>query len=691
MKWAVDMTNSKTFRNILRYKIDPFFNADDRIEEIVQFCQDSQIEEVMLFLLAEELSMGHPTIEELEPYVVMGKQLKKRLSDFGIRLSLNPWTTTYHVGRGRILRSGQNFTLMVGETGTVSPITPCPLCPNWQDYICDVFRYLAGELEPVALWVEDDWRIHNHEPDMGWGGCFCQLHLARFEEKIGCSVSRDQVLENILAPGEPHPWRQIWLEICRDTLLEPAVKLYDSVHSASPATRLGLMTSSPDTHSAEGRDWQALQQALGDKPAFLVRPHMPPYTETHAFDGAAAVTRLTLANLHGPLEVYPELENSPRCGRYSKSSKYSLWQCFNAAVLGSNGITINHFDMMGNGIALDRDFGKGFSTAKPRLNSLLELGIDDRRSDGVKVLFNPQVSRHMHSSDGSTMHSLCQNSLVWSRSFYNLGIAHRFVKDIASGPTPYAISGQTLRAFDDQAIGQLLSGNVLLDAASVEILLDRGFGELIGIESVQWKKLYDVAFSYESIREGDPSVYGLANPRMTAQRCSHRLLDMKTAQTAQIKSDICRYDHKALFPGMVSYSNSMGGTIVSLAYPFDGKEQFFMGFFNIFRRIMVQRILLDMAGSDDFAFVEEPIMHIYRARTENGLLLAVFNVTADPTGKIVLRLPSGQINPKSLLQLYDDGSWRNAVVQTDGDGKTDRIQLDIQMDYLDGLFLLQPR
>jgi len=198
--------SKKTFRYILRYKIDPLFHAADRIDELLRFCDESRTEEVMLFFCAEELTTGHPTLAELKPYVEMGKRLKHGLDKQGIALSLNPWTTTYHLSRGRSLKPGQNFRVMVHENGLVSQITACPLCENWQTHICETFSYLVRELQPTVFWVEDDWRLHNHEPDGGWGGCFCDVHLERFAKAVGQPVTREELLTNILAPeiGRAH-------------------------------------------------------------------------------------------------------------------------------------------------------------------------------------------------------------------------------------------------------------------------------------------------------------------------------------------------------------------------------------------------------------------------------------------------------------------------------------------------------
>ena len=370
----------RTFTYILRYEIDPFFYADDRANELVEFCISASIGEVMLFFAAEELSAGHITQEELAAYVPLARNLKGMLEARGVALSLNPWTTVYHTARGRRLKPDQVFTRMVGETGAEDAIAACPLCPNWQAYLSDTFAFLAREIRPVAIWVEDDFRLHNHSPELGWGGCFCRLHVERFSRLLGRRISREEIVSEVVAAGEPHPWRKLWLDLSRETLLEPARRLREAVERAQPGVRLGLMTSAPDVHSIEGRDWKALQEAFGTEPAFLLRPHLPPYTEERALHTVPSVTRHTLANFGGPLAVYPELENSPRCGRYSKSGTFSVWECYESAALGSAGITINHFDMMGNGTSLDPGFSVYLRDAKARLDAIAELMIDDRQA-----------------------------------------------------------------------------------------------------------------------------------------------------------------------------------------------------------------------------------------------------------------------------------------------------------------------
>lgn len=658
-----------TFRYILRFSLDPEYEVKVRTHDLLEFCKSARVNQVMLFTPAEELSPGHLTEKELDRWLELARPFSRRLAEHGIELSLNPWTTTYHAARGRTLRSDQSFSKMVGETGYRGVVTPCPLCPEWQAYLTKQFIRLSQELNPVAIWIEDDWRLHNHEREidsnpMGWGGCFCDLHLTRFSQSVGEEVSRETLVSRVLAPGKPHPWRSVWMDLWRQTLVEPAHAIREAVEAVAPQARFGLMGSVPDVHSVEGRDWPQMQKAWGNEPEFLIRPHMPPYTETPAISTTPCVTRQTLANCQGPIEVYPEMENSPRCGIYSKSSAYAAWQCHNAAMFGSRGITINHFDVIGNGVSTDRAFGDMLAREKPKLDALALLRIDDRiHSRGLRVVFHPEVALHRHAAhEADSMNDLVQESFLWGRTAMILGIANTFTRRIEPDGTPYAVNGQTLRAFDDEAIQHLLSGPVILDGESVQVLVERGFGTWIGVRSFRWRTQSEAAFAYESINELDPTVYGHAFPRMSAQRCASRMLEMTHIEGAKRRSTIHRYDHTDLFPGMIDFTNANGGRAISLAYPIDGKAQFFMGFFNRYRRIMLQRLLEEIAPESEFAHVEERPIHIYRVALPDQLILAGFNVTMDDAPYVRIRIPMSDRRYENWQMLGEDGQWRGAPV-----------------------------
>lgn len=666
------MDPKNAFRYILRYKIAPGYAVDDRIDELIKFCHDSKTEEVMLFYTAEELSPGHPTDDELNTYNDLALKVRKALNAEGIDMSINPWSTTYHTGdRGRTLREDQDFTLMVGETGTENRVTACPLCEKWQNWICRTFAEMAQKVQPTVIWVEDDWRLHNHGPQMNFGGCFCKLHLERFSQMIGQKVTRQQVIENICAPGKPHPWREKWLDLSRETMIEPAEKLKNAVHSANPSTRLALMSSVPDVHSAEGRDWNALAKSLDDSQTFMIRPHLSPYTEERPHIHYPSFARMTIANLNSDLEIYPELEDSPRSGQYSKSCKYDVWECLNSAMFGSKGITINHYDMLGTGITLDTELEGYLSAAKTQLNEILSLNIDDRNSIGPKVLFSPDLARHISSTDKNSLFGLVGKSYEWSKVLSILGLSHKFSINIENDD-PIMVSGQTLSAFDDDFISKLLTKIVFLDAHSVEILIQRGFGQQIGISSANWISLEDTGYSYEQILSEDKEIYKISQPRMTAQRCADFILDMSAVNKDDAKSLIFTGNEKQLCPGMITHNNQSGGRIFSLTYPLMGQKQFYMGFFNVYRKFLIQNALFKSEYNKQLAAVTSHIAFLYANKTENALVLGVLNPSYDVIKKAKLKVS------KSLIADYS----KFTLITKDG-RKTANIETQQQNDFVD--------
>lgn len=710
-----------SYRYIIRYYIDPDFAGDERLEELVRYCEDSHTEEVMLFLTPEELSPGHPTWKEIHEFVPFAKRVKQRLAQAGIELSLNPWTTLYQVPRGRQLREGQGFRRMVGETGSESPLVACPLCPEWQSYLSDSFALLAREIQPVAIWIEDDWRLHNHGGELGWGGCFCEEHMRRFSTMVGEEVTRESLLSRILQPGEPHPWRERWFQLSRASILEPAEKLCQAIRQANPGTRTALMSSLPDQHSAEGRDWRLIEEVIGDDQGFLLRPHMPPYTQQWPVRVTPTVTRQTVACLSREVqpEIYPELENSPRCGIYSKSGRYTVFQMLESALFGSRGITINHYDMLGNGILLDRRFGEYLAAAKPVLNALRELQLEDDHAEGAQVLFSTRVASHLQiggavdaqaeklrrlamslqdpsqsasgTGGGESVQQLVHSSVVWGETCAILGISHRYTTVIDPHKGPVLVSGQTLRALTDEEIAALLTGRLFLDADSVQVLLERGYSEAIGIEEAHWQTLMSSGYAYEEIQEEDPTVYGLARPRISAQRCTDRMLVMKPNKGAEILSTIHNAEKQPLWSGAVSYRNQFGGEMISICYPMEGKAQFFMGYFNEFRREFMQRLLAGKQESAHSWAMSTEGTRCYRVKTGNGTLIAILNPTDDTVQELELRLSSDQAQPLNGAQwkrLSEQGIWEQWTPEAWESWQSgSNIRIKEKLKPLQGMFL----
>ena len=639
-----------SFRYILRYYIDPGFHEDDRIKELVEFWKTSSIGEVMLFHNPEECYQGFTDENERSAWLATAKKIKSSLTEIGVELSVNPWSTLVHRSRGRVLAERlAKMTKLVGETGEVATLTACPYDQIWREELSTWFARIAAELQPTVIWVEDDWRLHNFGDEFGFGGCFCETHLKRAAEILNIpSINREELLARIRVNDLDA--RRAWMFAGNESLMGAAGFLYQAVRKAYPQARLGLMRSSPDTHSIEGASWYEFKEKFSPDTPLAVRPHLPPYTENYAMLCLPEIARQTVSELDaGMLESFPEMESSPRCGKYSKSCTMVAWECLSAPLYGSKGITINHYDMMGNGIILDKSLGKKLHAIKPRLDAVTDLGCNEANALGVNILYLPDAASKIPVKPETASLGLRNNSISWAYTLGILGISHKLVRwERFSSEQWNAISGATIAAMNDDEIRRLLTSKLLLDAESIMILYQRGFGEDVGVSSAEFCMLKDAGYAWEEIQESDPAIYGLSYPRVSAQRCDDEKI-LKFACDGRQLSTVMRYDKTPYSPGLTLAK----GKYLLSPWIMTG-DSFFMGYFNRFRRILLQRALA-MVDNTPAAFSGEHPAAVYWNRLDGYSLLTVNNLCADPMDEITFTLHGAEFS--SLEILDDDGKW----------------------------------
>jgi hypothetical protein len=244
------------------------------------------------------------------------------------------------------------------------------------------------------------------------------------------------------------------------------------------------------------------------------------------------------------------------------------------------------------------------------------------------------------------------------------------------------VSGQTLEAFSDAEIASLLSGFVILDAVAAEGLLRRGFGDQLGIQSATWQSQEETAYSYEQIDAADGAANGVAHPRMCAQRCADKVWAMDCHADAKALSTFFTAEHQALWPAALEFRNARSGRVVTLAYPLDGGSQFFMAFFNIFRRLFLQNLFLAEPRGARLAMSADGT-RCYRSQTSQGTLFSVLNALEDRLDRVEIRHSPEESFTGQWSVLEDDGTWRATTPRT-GPG---RLEFDLDVPPLRGRFL----
>lgn len=492
------------FAYIFRFCCDPGFNDEAEIAALREYVQQADVDDVAVFANVEELNTGHMEDGEQDVYVDLVARVAAAMAPLGVTVSVNQWHSVMHADLGKRLPHSQPFRPMVDVNGRAASLCVCPLCGQWQAYIAALYaRYAA--LEPSILWVEDDFRLHNHEP-LAWGGCFCEEHMRLYSRRAGKELTREEFIAGVLQPGEPHPYRKIWLDVSRETMLSAARAIGSAVQAVSATAKVGLMSSAPHIHCAEGRDWPALVEALAAGCPPVDRIHLPGYQEQAPgayLQGFHMVSMLTRAFLPPETLVYPELENYP-FSLYAKSRRFTRFQLLSSLALAPAGITIDLYDLNGNGIVWQDGYQEMLRQTKPFLNAVCASGALGGRRLGVQVLCSPDASRHLHTARGRSMEELYPQEVFWAGLLGAMGVPFAYCTrpDALTGQVA-AVSGQALRNWDAGVLERLFRDNfVLLTGDAADTLCSLGLGHLAGIASLRWMKQNEGDYTYEQAADG---------------------------------------------------------------------------------------------------------------------------------------------------------------------------------------------
>jgi len=603
----------------------PSWCFDRTLDELLSLCRQASIDEAIIVVDTEEFSQGIPTIAWLDEYLPKLEQAKESLIEQGVAFSINPWVTLGHIDRGRDLRKVfPDFEMMVGHDGVACLACACPLSSGWQAHAIALWQRYA-KLEPRVIWLEDDLRSFNHLPVRY--GCFCELHLREFSRRMNAKLTREEIVAAVLQPGLPHAYRAEWLKLQADSLLTAAQVLERAVHEISPRTHLGMMSSGPELHCVENRDWSAHAKAMGGGQSIYSRPTLANYTENSLKDLSYASRQIKLTRHVLPEETseQSEVENIP-FGRYAKSARFTFLQISLSLSHACQGATLNLYDHLGTPIEQQSSLATMLAESRPYLDTLRKLHPAGGRFKGVRLLYHPLASVARHLPENAEWEDLVPRDHQWSEVFSLCGIASTF------DPSPVAAAdGQILWAFSDDEIRKLLSKGMLLDLTAAEVLIERGFAAQIGVESitrhvfgkeisVAAEELHNVAFAGDAGRYvtmtlphlGGGAGFGVPALMPAAQSIS-RLVDADRAAISDLSW---------------VFTNSLGGRVAVI--PIDLQSAFGPALLNIYRREQLVAVLRWLSEGELPATVDGGANGLcYRLDYPDRTMLGLFNLDHD--------------------------------------------------------------
>lgn len=660
-KWELSQ-NKATY--ILRYFLPrpPYVSKEttlQRLEELISFCRRTHVEAVQFYVnLRDDWCYMPDRPEHAVKWAEEMKSFVPEIRKAGISYQLNFQNLLgAHTG-GTDLREDYPWEYLVDHRGNVCQGCACPIGARFREIMGRQLRVWA-DTRPDVIWIDDDFRMHNHGLSQGgldWY-CYCPEHLELFSKRFGRTFTREELIKCITKSGEPSRERIAWLDFLNETMVDTASWICEQVHEISPFTRMAQMISLPDIHSVEGRNWGDFLSRLSDKEYLpITRPHFGPYTETSpgSFISSYTILDQTLVTMKmqypGGTDACPELENT-RFTRWAKSTAATRYQLILGQLLGCRGITLSLYDLEGTPLDEEPLYEKILAEEKPSLDQLAKLRLAEWKPRGVGLPIDPDSARKVQILEeaGSTISSLMGPGRTWDNTLLTLGVpAHYLSSKEASMAEVVALDGLTAWLPDDKEMGVILSKGVLLDSKAAEVLILRGYGSMIGVnvgDTIEFQTSAEVFHS--SVLEELPE------KRMPLRIAGGRWSDIIPGKSAKILSDII--DPKGMkHPGMVLYENSACGRVATYAGCIDVGAEFYNH-----ARVLWCSALLNWLSKGVFPVQLQAAQRILTIRRDRkgSMLLAFSNLAADTIEELKGTVKdAGKI--KSVKMMCTDGKWK---------------------------------
>lgn len=646
-----------------RTKLHSYTIMNLDIEHLEEICNDikEQIENGVALCPLFSMTLvpeGNPVTNKVSIYCKKYKLFKSRLDEMGLPSGV---LVQASVGHGWLLGDMFPYQQHVNFTNGVPTRSVCPCDSGFKDYIYGVLREIAL-CEPDHIMIDDDFRTIWFKGE----GCACPLHMKRFNERAGTTLTDRELWEIVNSKSElAKRYTDIFIDVQREALIETARIMRAGIDSVNPSLPASYCCCGNNAEFA----YEIASVLAGEKNPVVVRINNGNYTPagprffSRVFHRAAT----QIAKLRGKADIIlAETDTCPQ-NRYSTSAM-SLHTHFTGTILeGANGA--KHW--ITRLISYEPESGKAYRAVLSKYcgfyNKLAEIQ-PTLKWRGCRI-FTPNTpdftyGRVKEEWDG------------WSYCVLErMGLPLYFSSDLG-GVT--CLEGDVDTRLSDDEILKLLKGSVMLASDTALNLINRGFGKYLGVDVRKWNGKIPVR---ERI---------LINNALTkVQNNTMELVPLN--DSVIISSYACntldQESYEYLFPASTIYKNELGGNIIVFCgtpvSEFNISDAF--SFLTYSRKLQ----LIDMlrgTGELPVYYPNDEEVYLKCADMENGdLFCAIFNIGLDDIN--VLELVC-DFKAKGFEMLLPDGSTKK-LLDFSFDGK--KYILDTSCNTLEPVILFIKR
>ncbi len=591
-----------------------------------------QKEEAGLTKFALSLSyhpQGTPARNLIPKYCNAVKQVVSMLDGKGIELGALIQSTQGHGWNGKVPLTEEPWQQIIMSDGEKSP-RMCPMDPGFRAYVSEAIRETV-KAGVTFLLVDDDFGMRVNE-------CLCPLHLKRISQELGKEISLEYAQKIVKRPWNDPEFMTI-ARLRYELAIEFAKDIRAAIDSVNPDIRCGLCTP-----------W-AGYGFVGDSAITLAGKTKPFIRINNAIYGMCNIlhfiylfqgTHRVKYQAPGVTEFIDEADTFPQ-NYYSESAMAFHAHIVNALLCGLQGCKLWTAEF-NNPVDLKQQkryenyllkYKKYYNTLLNTVNGIQWLGASGQ-------LFRPLYANHTGLCAGAlNTQDWCTDSLA------NFAFPVRYVEAGEGGV--YSITAKDVAHLDDEKLKKLLAGNLLIDSTAAKALTKRGFESLMGVRATDG----DDKFSFEL--EKDPETQLTCGFMWEPLAAELEILSPEAKEITKLMNGSIRNGVSAYkAPGMVFYTNSLGGRIVVTAY---SPEMPFYKTIRYPRRMWLKKALDFLAGGFFEMSIEnadQQVLIRHGKCVDGTELVSVQSLALDVLPQLDFRLKR---TPKSIEKLCPDGTW----------------------------------
>lgn len=561
-------------------------------------------------------------------------ELKEELKDTDIELAVLIQAFIGH-GWSSSSPSIHIFQPTINHTGQIKGRI-CPLDENFLKYCYFTVAELA-KLKPAAFLLDDDTRLLDNDKLE----CFCPLHRAKFSKEY----TQEELVNLVMNAKKDDPIMVEFEKIRRESLEAFCANVRKAIDSVDPTIPCGI--------SGPGREHLMFERmALA-----AAGPNTTPFIRVgNAFYGRCFA-------LNYPQNVYKTALMKKACGsvnfildesdtypqhRYSQTCAGLHTHLTNAILSGLSGSKLwieNHINFacgMEN-VRYEKQmkkYGKFYDVLDETVKGIKWKGVSIPLVNLEKEFTPLEYPDYF-----TTPEWFC--SVVGE-----LGISFSFREPNDPDAECFMLGADMVKHFTDAELDEVVKKNLILDSVAAQMLIDRGYGEYLGVE------LGTVPhFSYE--REVARSIK--MRHLITAKTCL-----LIPAEGAEIVTELVKPAPDGsgkvdfIAPGMTKFRNKNNKDVYVWCEPITGNYYTL----DPIRKVWLERICDSVADIPVKCTEDQDIMFRCGELADGSILAAVINLSYDAMDEIPFVCKKA---PASIKVLEASGEWKETAVRKEGD------------------------